>query len=115
MGVDINVYRAAIGTFSNASKNISVNSFNQFQRRKQSVKTKTHRMIRWLKILVLLLWVGLSVETCQPCGETCDKNSLNIVQTFCTRDHRGKTFYSFTICLSSVTFSQGQKNLETVR
>ena len=63
MGVDINVYRAAIGTFSNASRNISVTSFNQFQRRKheQLVKLKTHAMIGWLKILFLLC-VGLSVE-----------------------------------------------------
>ena len=82
MGVNINAYRAAIGTFSNASKNISVNSFNQFQRRKQSVKAKTHLMIRWLKILLLLLWVGLSVETCQPCEEIGDKSSGNKVQTF---------------------------------
>ena len=98
MGVDINVYRAAIGTFSNASRNISVTSFNQFQRKKQeqSVKLKTYSMIRWLNILVLL-WVGLSVElnghnsrdisvkplrftvACQPWGEKIsDRRSFNI-------------------------------------
>ena len=120
MGVDINVYRAAIGTFSNASRNISVASFNQFQRKKheQSVKLKTHSMIRWLNILVLL-WVGLSVElnghnsrdvcqnkisvkplqftACQPWSEKiCDRRSLYIVHTFYRGDHQGKTFYSFT-------------------
>ena len=114
MGVDINVYRAAIGTFSNASRNISVASFNQFQRKKheQSVKLKTHSMIRWLNILVLL-WVGLSVElnghnfrdacqnkisvtlACQPWGEKiCDRRSLYIVDTFYRGDHQVKTFYT---------------------
>ena len=120
MGVDINVYRAAIGNFSNASRNNSITSFNQFQirKRQRSVKLKTHLMIRWLNILVLLC-VGLSVElnenkfrnvyenkilvkpilfiACQPCSKTRDKLSLNIVQTFYPGDQRWKTFYSFKI------------------
>ena len=120
MGVDINVYRAAIGTFSNASRNISVTSFNQFQRRKheQLEKLMTHAVIGWLKILFLLC-VGLSVEfneqkfrdiyenktpvkpllstvPYQPCWKTYDKISLNIAQTFYIGDHDGETFYSFT-------------------